>query len=87
MKTIKSNSIIEGSIILQLTEKEARALNEFARFGAYKDTQEFIHKHWANNINLEELKNFFDTAHAELSPHLSRFDVARRAFDLTKKES
>ncbi len=81
MKTIKSTAKMEAKFIIELTEEEARALDNFAYFGAYKDTMAFIHKSWSNKINAQHLKQFFETVHSELSPHLSKVDKARKVFN------
>ncbi len=81
MKTIKSNAKLEVKFTIELTETEARALDNFAYFGAYEDTLAFIKKGWSNKINEQHLKGFFQTVHEELNPHLSRVDKARKLFE------
>ena len=84
MKITKSISKIEAKFIIELSEDEARALDNFAYFGAYEQTMDFIHKGWDNKINAKHLKGLFQTVHEELSPHLSRVDKARRIFEETE---
>jgi len=81
MKTTKSIAKLEAKFVIELTESEARALDNFAYFGAYEQTMEFIQKGWSNKINAQHLKGFFETVHQELNPHLSRVDKARKIFE------
>jgi hypothetical protein len=82
MLTIKSKSTITMTVLISLTEQEARALQDFARFGAYSDTMKFINEHWGNEINAKELKNFFDTAFKEIGPHIEKFDKAQKLLNV-----
>ncbi len=81
MKATKSIAKIEVKFIIELTESEARALDNFAYFGAYEQVLAFIHKGWGNKINPQHIKGFFETVHEELNPHLSRLDKARTIFE------
>lgn len=81
MKTLKSTAKLEAKFLIELTESEARALDNFAYFGAYEQTLKFIQNGWANHIDEQHLKEFFETVHGELHPHLTKVDKARLVFD------
>lgn len=84
MKIVKTMANLEAKFTIELTENEARALDKFAYFGAYEQTIKFIQNGWSNNINEKHLKEFFETVHSELNPHLSRVDKARKVFNETE---
>lgn len=81
MKMVRSIAKVEGKIVIELTESEARALDNFAYYGAYEQTMSFIHRSWHDKVNVQHLKEFFETVHSELNPHLTKFDRARKAFE------
>ena len=81
MKIVKTTANLEAKFTIELTENEARALDMFAYFGAYEQTMKFIKNGWSNKINEKHLKEFFETVHSELNPHLSRVDKARKVFN------
>jgi len=77
MEVTNSKTNITINVVIQIPEDEARALDKFAYFGAYKEVIEFIDKKWANSINKDHLKKFFENVHSAINPHLNKVDKAR----------
>lgn len=78
---IKSMGTQEFSLILGLTETEARILLEITQYGPDEFCEVFKKKLGSGlDKNRAQVKQLFETLKKELPPHLRKFDRARKIF-------
>ncbi len=81
MSKIKSESTLQVTLDLNLTEAEARALGAITTYGADAFVKCFYEHLGADNLKPHEagLRSLFETIKQELPPHLIKIDKAREA--------
>lgn len=79
---VKSEAEMQFKITLELTESEARALNELTKYGA-KAFLEVFYTHLGKS-GLQPFENgvkaLFNTASTQLPQHFNRIDKTRKVF-------
>ena len=82
---INSKSKMDFSVVLVLTEDEARALHDITRYGYAAFIEVFKEKLGKHYISQHEkgCKSLFDTVYNEMPRHFYKMDEARKVFDGT----
>jgi hypothetical protein len=81
--TVTSNSTMEFTIFLKLTEAEARAMKELTGYG-FSNFLDVFYKHLGRAYmepHEKGLKSLFETIVTELPPHIRRIDKTKRVFN------
>lgn len=83
MEKIRSASEINGRVVLDLTEEEARALDAIVGYGPKLFIEWFYKTHGKHYLKPHEnaMRSLFETLRSELPKHLNNFDKARRVFN------
>lgn len=82
---VRSVAKIEGKVVIQLTEEEARALDAIVGYGPETFVKWFyanLGKHYLKPHEIA-MRSLFKTLREELPRHLSKFDEVRKVFDGT----
>ena len=79
---VTSNSVMQFSVFMKLTEPEARALKELTVFG-FDNFVKVFYEHLGKSTmqpHEEGLKSLFESIKNEIPKHLSRIDKTKKTF-------
>lgn len=85
MSSIRSKASIEGKIVLEISENEARALDAIVGYGPDAFVKWFYKNCGTHYLKPHEvaMRSLFGDLRSQLGRHLNKFDKARKVFEET----